>query len=100
MYEQSTRMAMQDARLIAVSCDNVTTINCQSWVKMHVFVVEEWKWILILLSLEQVVNDAFANNLTKLIVDALLQCSRFSKLNMGLKLMCFSTNGVTIFQGF
>jgi hypothetical protein len=48
---QSTCMAMQDAQFIAVSYDKVTTINCQSWVKMHVFVVEGWKWILILLSL-------------------------------------------------
>jgi hypothetical protein len=35
---QSTRMAMQDAWFIAVSCDFVTTIDCQSLVKMHVFV--------------------------------------------------------------
>jgi len=46
------------------------------------------------------VNNAFANNLTKLIVDALLQCIGFPKSNLGSKLMCFGTNGVTIFQGF
>jgi hypothetical protein len=65
---QSTRMAMQDAQFVVVSCDKVTNINCQSWVKMHVFVVKAWKWILILLSLSQVVNDASTNNLAKLIV--------------------------------
>jgi hypothetical protein len=46
------------------------------------------------------VNGTFVDNLTKLIMDALLQYGGLLELNLGLKLMCFGANGVTIFQGF
>ncbi len=55
-----------------VSFDEITTINYQSQVSVHVFIIKGWKWIPILLTLQQVVNGFFGDNLMNLIVDVLL----------------------------
>jgi hypothetical protein len=38
------------------SIDEVTTLDCQSWLVVYVYIVDGWKCISILLTLEQVVN--------------------------------------------
>lgn len=80
-----------------MNCDEVTTINCQSWVNMHVFVVEGWKQIPFLLTLQQVVNGVSIKNLTKLIVDVLLHYGRLFELEMSSKSICFGVDGVIVF---
>jgi hypothetical protein len=55
-----------------VSFDEITTINYQNQISVHVFIVKGWKWIPILITLQQVVNGFFGDNLTNLIVDVLL----------------------------
>ncbi len=47
-------------------------MNCQSWLGV-VYFVDGWKCNLVLLTLEQVVNGGTTNNLTKVIVDNVLQ---------------------------
>jgi len=63
---------MQKARFISVSCGEVTTIDNQSWILTHVYVVEGWKRLLFLLTLQQVLEGSNVNNLTKVIVVFLL----------------------------
>jgi len=64
-----------------------------------VYVVEGWKYIPILLTLEQVLFCGTANNLTKVIVTSLLQNGGFSDTHLVLKLISFGANGVLVFQG-
>jgi len=46
-----------------------------------------------------VVNGGTINNLTKVIVDNVLQCEGLSKSNLVSKLISFGANGISIFQG-
>jgi hypothetical protein len=55
-----------------VSFDEITTINYQNQISVQVFIIKGWKWILILLTLQQVVNGFFGDSLMNLIVDVLL----------------------------
>jgi hypothetical protein len=55
-----------------VSFDEITTINYQNQINVHVFITKGWKWIPILPTLQQVVNGFFGDNLMNLIVDVLL----------------------------
>jgi len=80
-----------------VSIDEVTTIDCQGWIVIHMYVVEGWKHIHILLTLEQVLFGAIANNLTKVIVGSLLQYGGFFKTNLVSKLIKFGANGALLF---
>jgi hypothetical protein len=63
---------MQKARFIFISCGEVTTIDNQSWISTHVYVVEGWKRLLFLLTLQQVLEGSNVDNLTKVIVAFLL----------------------------
>ncbi len=47
----ATKVDVQKSPFISVSYDEVTTINNQSWLFVHVYVIEEWKRVLILLNL-------------------------------------------------
>jgi hypothetical protein len=40
---RTTKIVMQKSPFIYVSCDEVTTINNQSWLSVHVYVIKEWK---------------------------------------------------------
>jgi len=41
----------------------VTTLDCQSWLVAYVYIVDGWKYISILLMLEQVVNGGRAKHI-------------------------------------
>jgi len=76
-----------------MSLDEVTTINCQRLIVVRMYVVEDWKHIHILLTLEQVLFGAIANNLTKVIVGSVLQYGGLFETNLVSKLISFGANG-------
>jgi hypothetical protein len=63
---------MQKTEFISISYGEMTTIDNQSWILTHVYVVEGWRCLLILLTLQQVLEGSNVDNLTKIIVDSLL----------------------------
>jgi hypothetical protein len=50
------------ARYIAISCDEVTRIDSQSWVNVHAYHVDEFKHIPTLLNLEKLMGGGTAKN--------------------------------------
>ncbi len=92
-----THLVVQSTKFLFLSIDEVTTIDCQGWIVIHMYVVEGWKHIHILLTLEQVLFGAIANNLTKVIVGSLLQYGGFLKTNLVSKLIKFGANGALLF---
>jgi hypothetical protein len=90
---------VQSTKFLFVSIDEITTMDCQGWIVVHMYVVEGWKHEHILLTLEQVLFGAIANNLTKMIVGSLLQYGGLSGTNLVSKLINFGANGALIFQG-
>jgi hypothetical protein len=67
-----TRLASELTKFFFVSIDEVITVDCQGWINVHVYVVEGWECIPILLTLEQMVFGATINNLIKVIMASLL----------------------------
>jgi hypothetical protein len=90
-------MAIQKVRLIFISIDEVTTMDFQSWLSVHVYLVDGWKLNPILLTLEQLVNGGTIDNLTKVIMDNVLQYGGLSKFDFVSKLISFGANGVLVF---
>jgi hypothetical protein len=84
---------------LVVYVDELTIMDWQGWIVVHMYVVEGWKNIHILLTLEQVLFGATTNNLTKVIVRSLLQYGGLFETNILFKLINFGANGVLIFQG-
>jgi hypothetical protein len=92
-------MVVQKARFISNFANEVTTMDYQSWLGVHVYLVTDWKHNPILLTLEQLVNGGIVNNLTKVIVDSVLQYGGLSKFDLVSKLINFGANGISVFQG-
>ncbi len=59
------------SKYLALSFNEVTTIDNQSWISIHSYVVQDWCHIHVLISLEQVIERGGANNLIKVIMGAL-----------------------------
>jgi hypothetical protein len=63
---ESTKTIVQKAMYLLINCDEVTTINNQSWCNVHAYVVGSFKMIPLLLNLEKVIGGSNANNLIQL----------------------------------
>lgn len=84
---------------ISVTSDEVTTVNNQSWLCSHVYIIHNWKQVPILLGLVQVVDGYGADNLTVVILEALMETGGLSKEALDEKLICFGADGHPSFQG-
>jgi hypothetical protein len=64
------KMDVHAARYLAINCNEVTMINNQSWVNIHVYL--DFKYIPILLHLERLVNGGNVDNLINVILKSLM----------------------------
>jgi hypothetical protein len=60
------------AKYVALNYDEVFTLDNQSWLFVHHYVVENWVRILTLISLDWVIQGSWSNNLTKVSMETLL----------------------------
>jgi len=67
-----TRLIIQSPKFLFMFVDEITNMDCQRWIFVHVYVVEGWKHIPILLTLEQVLSSVIVDNLTNVIMASLL----------------------------
>ncbi len=81
-----------------MSCDELNTIDNQTWLYVHVYVTKEWNRLPILLNLQRMIDGSIANNLTFLIIQSLVEYGGLSEVNIARKLICFSVDEVTIFH--
>jgi hypothetical protein len=68
----TTKARVPIARRLAISCDEMTTIDTESWVNIHAYLVDGFKLILILVDLERLVDGGTTNNLTNVILNSLM----------------------------
>jgi hypothetical protein len=47
------KVAMDKSLFLVVNCDEVTSIDNHNWLSMHVYVINNWKCVLILLNLQK-----------------------------------------------
>jgi hypothetical protein len=50
---------------LALTCNEITTIDNVSWINVHAYVMVDWDRVPILISLEHVTKCKRSNNLTK-----------------------------------
>jgi hypothetical protein len=84
---------------VVFSYDEVFTVDNQCWLFMHCYVMQNWVKIPILISLDRVIKGSRGDNLTKVIMEALMICGGVPKNQIAQKLICFGANGVDVFQG-
>ncbi len=72
-------------------------IDTQSWVLIHAYIIEDWVWSSIIIYLECITNGGNANNLTNIIIDALMNDGDLFKFNIIVKLLSFGIKGMNVF---
>jgi len=60
--------AIQCTKFITCSCDKVTTINNDSWIFVHFYMVQSWTKVPNLLFVECIVDGLGSNNLIEVIM--------------------------------
>jgi hypothetical protein len=96
---QTTKAFVQKILFILMSCDEVTTIDNQSWLSIHLYVIDGWKWVPILFNLQRVLDGATSTNLTKFIMQNLVEFGSMIEIDLANKLVCFGADGMIVFQG-
>jgi hypothetical protein len=96
---QAIKVGLQKTLFILVSYDKLTTIDNESWLLIHLYVIDKWKWVPILLNLQNVLDGETFDNLTKLIVQRLVEFRSMTKKDVANKLVCFKVDGTIVFQG-
>jgi len=64
----STKVVVQAINYFFVTIDEVTTLDNQQWIKVHVCVVKDWRRFPILFTLECVEVSVIANNITSILL--------------------------------
>jgi len=85
------------AHFVALTCDEVTSMDNGSWICIHVYVVENFTRIPHLVSLQHLTGGAGADSLTLLIMNALQTGGDVSLDQISRKLLCFGADGVSTF---
>jgi len=68
----ASKVSFVDAPFIVVSVDEVTMINNTQWLSIHLYVVQKWRHIPILLCVEALSLSATFDNIFSLMVKCML----------------------------
>jgi len=87
------------AHFVAITCDEVTSVDNGSWICIHVYVVKNFIRSPLLVSLQRLMGGAGADSLTLIIMKALQDGGDLTLEQLSRRLLCFGADGVSTFQG-
>ena len=93
------KAALAECDFFSLTCDEVTIVDCQTWISIHVYVVKDFVCVPMLLTLERVTGGAGSDNLTTVLVEALQQLGGLTLEQIRDKLLCFGADGAAVFHG-
>jgi hypothetical protein len=88
-----------DANFLSISANKVTSVDNTSWLLLHVYACQSWKRVLILLSLQRMVDGGGTDAVREMITSFLEFHGGLSKRQITEKLVCFGADGMSTFQG-
>jgi hypothetical protein len=100
IIDERTCSEIQQCRFFAISCDEVTSIANEVWISIHIYVVNNYARLPILLSCKRVVEGCYANNLAKVITHSLVEDGGLTLKQIAEKSISFGADDATVFQGY
>ena len=94
-----TKQVISKARFFSLSSDEVTTIDSQLWLSIHIYVCIDYKRVPILMSLSHLEQGNLSEAIRETILGMLVHHSGMSALAIASGLVCFGADGVFVFQG-
>jgi hypothetical protein len=101
VFRMKVKEFLLAARFIAMSADEVTSVDNASWISIHAYVVVDFVRMPLLLALERVVasDKAGSDHVTKVIMVALLGPSGLTHEQAMNRLISFGADVHSVFQG-
>ncbi len=102
MHQQlmvTTRATITTTWYVSINYDEVSTLDNQSWLLVHCYVVEYWVRIPILIYIYGLLEGFGFKNLTKVTMEALTIRGGMPRDQVANELMSFGINCVNVFQG-
>jgi hypothetical protein len=99
VVQKQTRRVVCGTRYFSLSCDEVTTVDNQSWISIHAYVLVDWERIPLLLSLERLTEGSTSDQITRTIMSAVGRDGGLSAEEVRQRLLCFGSDGASVLQG-
>ena len=96
---EHTREVISTTRFFSLSADEVSTIDAQSWLSIHIYVCIGFRRVPILLSLSCLEGGNGALAVREMIEGMLSHHFGLSPAKVASRLVCFGADGVSVFQG-
>jgi hypothetical protein len=90
---------VKGSAFFSVSCNEVTTIANESWISIHIHVVQKFARVPILLCCKHILEDCNAENLARIITDSLIREASLNRKEISKKMISFRSDGSSVFQG-
>jgi hypothetical protein len=95
-----TKKILSKARFYAISTDEVTIVNHESWLSVQIYISIGFCRVPILLSLLQLVEENGIFGVKECILMSLNWHGGLIKNVVAKRLMCFEADGILMFQGY
>jgi len=95
--KQVVKKKINAAHFIAITCDEVTTVDNGSWLCFHGYIVENYVRMPLLISLQCLVEGATIDALTLVIMKALEGTGDLTFQQISKRLTYFGADGVSTF---
>jgi len=96
---EATKTSFVVAPFIAINVDEVTTIDNTQWLLIHLYVMQKWKRIPILLCVEVVSLFTTFDNIFSLTIKCMLDFGGLKVEELVRKLVSIGCDGSSVFQG-
>jgi hypothetical protein len=91
--------AMNNASYVALTANEVMNMDNQNWISIHGYVLKDWSWIIVLLTMKQIVDGSNSDNLTRVFINSFKLCRGIPKEHITNNLVSFGVDGVSVLQG-
>jgi hypothetical protein len=93
IVSHSIKVVMQGVNVFSMNVDEVTIMEHQEWIIVHVYVMKHWHCIPILLTLEHVEVGATINHITTIILKCMVKCGGALCDKFGSRWVCLGWYG-------
>jgi hypothetical protein len=94
-----TKKVISQTRYFAISADEVTTVDHESWLSVHIYLCIGFSRVSILLGLFRLVEGNGASAVKEAIVSCMSCHGRLTENAMAERMVSFWADGVSVFQG-
>jgi hypothetical protein len=93
VVQNRTKVVVSGTKYLSLSCDEVITVDNQSWISIHAYVLVDWERVPLLLSLERLTEASNVVHITKVIVNAVVRDGGCTVQEIRERLVCFGSDG-------